>query len=213
MQNSHFIMNEQSLIIKTMAKIIDKEAKRLEILHAAVRVFAEKGVAAAKIQDIAKAAGIAQGTIYIYFKSKEEVFEYILKSHVSAMDAILSSLNDTDTNPRERLRKIVLGIVQETPHDHAVIVLDIMSAMIRDPRYNWAEQSFTGFRKVIADCLKDGIKQGVFRAVDADMLSSSLISLIHGLGLMGLMDHESFPQKKIVEQTLEIILRGIEVPL
>ncbi|MCP4749567.1 MAG: TetR/AcrR family transcriptional regulator [Proteobacteria bacterium] len=195
-----------------MAKIVDKEAKRLEILKAAVRVFAERGVAATKIQDIAKAAGIAQGTIYIYFKNKEEVFEYILKSHVSAMETIMEDLKDDDTDPRQRLKKIVLGIVRETPRDHAVIVLDILSAMIRNPRYNWAGKSFTGFHSTIVDCLEDGIKSGLFEAVDARTLSSAIIGMIHGLGLMGLMDKNQLSQKEVLEQTLEIILRGIGSP-
>ena len=55
-------------------KIIDKEAKKAEILQAAMQVFSRKGVAKTRMADIAVAAGIGKGTIYEYFRSKEEIF-------------------------------------------------------------------------------------------------------------------------------------------
>ena len=57
-----------------MPKIVDKAAKKNEILLAAMRLFAEKGVVNSKMADIAIAAGIGKGTIYEYFRSKEEIF-------------------------------------------------------------------------------------------------------------------------------------------
>jgi AcrR family transcriptional regulator len=60
-----------------------KQARPGEILEAALSVFAEKGFAAARMEDIAAKAGVTKGTIYLYFPSKEEVFKSLAREHVS----------------------------------------------------------------------------------------------------------------------------------
>ena len=61
-----------------MAKIIDKEEKRCDIALSAITLFCEKGIQQTSIDQIAKSAGVAKGTIYLYFKNKEElIFEVI----------------------------------------------------------------------------------------------------------------------------------------
>ena len=60
-----------------------KQARPGEILDAALAVFAEKGYAAARMEDIALKAGVTKGTIYLYFPSKEEVFKSLAREHVS----------------------------------------------------------------------------------------------------------------------------------
>src|SRR6185312_14998593 len=59
-----------------------KQARPGEILDAALKVFAEKGFAAARMEDIAKRAGVTKGTIYLYFPSKEEVFKQLVREAV-----------------------------------------------------------------------------------------------------------------------------------
>jgi len=59
-----------------------KQARPGEILEAALTVFAEKGFAAARMEDIAAHAGVTKGTIYLYFPSKEEVFKSLAREHI-----------------------------------------------------------------------------------------------------------------------------------
>ena len=56
-----------------MAKIIDKDEKRGDIALASIALFCEKGIQQTSIDQIAKSAGVAKGTIYLYFKNKEEI--------------------------------------------------------------------------------------------------------------------------------------------
>ena len=56
-----------------MARTLDREARRAEIVSAATAAFAERGIAHTAVSDIVKAAGVAQGTFYLYFKSKDDV--------------------------------------------------------------------------------------------------------------------------------------------
>jgi TetR/AcrR family transcriptional regulator, fatty acid metabolism regulator protein len=76
-------MNDYSFMPRTRT-----DDKRQRILDAAVRVFARKGYFASRVSDVAKAAGIADGTIYLYFRNKDDVlvslFDEIMSEHVEA---------------------------------------------------------------------------------------------------------------------------------
>src|SRR5579859_4356229 len=72
-----------------------KQARPSEILDAAVAEFAEKGFAAARMDDIASRAGVTKGTIYLYFRSKEEVFKSLIR------DSIGQTITTTSSDARE----------------------------------------------------------------------------------------------------------------
>ena len=62
-----------------MPRVTDVEGRREQILRAAVTVFSERGYASATISDIANEAGVAHGTVYLYFRSKAEIFRYLVR--------------------------------------------------------------------------------------------------------------------------------------
>src|SRR5256712_11569644 len=80
--------------------------KREAILRAATRVFARNGYFSSKVADIARAADVADGTVYLYFKSKEEILHSIFDQNMA--DAIASGrkLIRALSDPREKLRRI-----------------------------------------------------------------------------------------------------------
>src|SRR3954462_8626544 len=80
--------------------------KRKAILRAATGIFARNGYFNSKVAEIARAAGVADGTVYLYFKSKEEILHSIFDASVES--AILEGRRQLETiaDPRERLRRI-----------------------------------------------------------------------------------------------------------
>jgi AcrR family transcriptional regulator len=87
-----------------------KEQRPDEVLQAALKVFVEKGFGAARLEDIAAEAGISKGTIYLYFASKEDVFEALvqetLKPNLAAMAAAIESFKGSNAE----LLRHVLGL-------------------------------------------------------------------------------------------------------
>ncbi|MDQ3134366.1 MAG: TetR family transcriptional regulator, partial [Acidobacteriota bacterium] len=80
--------------------------KREAILRAATRVFARNGYFNSKVADVARVAGVADGTVYLYFKSKEEILHSIFDRNTS--EAIVEGRRQLDeiADPREKLRRI-----------------------------------------------------------------------------------------------------------
>ena len=108
-------------------KVIDKKAKRQEILKAAMTVFARKGVAGTKMTDVAESAGIGKGTIYEYFKSKEEIFSEAFQHFLEQMDSIMARRLFRVHDPMEKLKALIAGwfdVMQTVSTDFLEITME-----------------------------------------------------------------------------------------
>src|SRR5262245_60282889 len=98
--------------------------KRTRILDAAVKVFAAEGIYNAKVSQIAQAAGVADGTIYLYFKSKDDLLINLFEDRMELVNANLRAAIETESSAIERLRRIVrlhFDLV-ETDRDMAEVI-------------------------------------------------------------------------------------------
>src|SRR5580658_10791718 len=89
--------------------------KRERILDAAVRVFAKKGFYATRVSEVAKAAGVADGTIYLYFKSKDELLVSLFEDRVERLLAFLEADLPRAGSASDKLRRIIelqLGLLE-----------------------------------------------------------------------------------------------------
>src|SRR5439155_14870597 len=83
------------------------EGKRERILEAAIKVFAAEGFYNAKVSQIAQAAGVADGTIYLYFKSKDDLLINLFEDRMEMVNANLREAIDTESSAIARLKRIV----------------------------------------------------------------------------------------------------------
>src|SRR5437667_11700153 len=91
--------------------------KRELILRAATRVFARNGYFNSKVADIARAADVADGTVYLYFKSKEEILHSIFDQNMAEAIASGRKLIEKIRDPREKLRRIARLHLQRLRED------------------------------------------------------------------------------------------------
>src|SRR4029453_9176360 len=85
------------------------EARRLQLIDTALDVFAAKGLEAATIKDLSDAAGVAQGLLYQYFRSKEELLEAVLQRHYFLPEIRRITSPDRDRPAAEVLLEVALG--------------------------------------------------------------------------------------------------------
>jgi AcrR family transcriptional regulator len=89
------------------ARKTDAGARRQAILEAALTVFAEHGYEAARLDDVARRAGVAKGTLYLYFNDKEALFESLIRS---AIDPVLERLKTVSAVPDLPLSQVLEGL-------------------------------------------------------------------------------------------------------
>ncbi|HSB27072.1 MAG TPA: TetR/AcrR family transcriptional regulator, partial [Pyrinomonadaceae bacterium] len=97
--------------------------KRQAILRAAIAVFAHNGYFNSKVADIAREAGVADGTVYLYFKSKEDILHSIFDRSVDEALADAKNKVETISDPREKLRQIALLHLERLGADRDLAVV------------------------------------------------------------------------------------------
>jgi TetR/AcrR family fatty acid metabolism transcriptional regulator len=141
-----------------------RAGKRDAILRAAIDVFAERGYFNAQVADVARAAGVAAGTVYLYFRSKDDllvsIFEKTMRDAIEDGRAIVAPLRD----PIERLAAIARVHLERMGRDRSLAV--VFQVELRQSTKFMERFSSTLLREylgVIRAIIVDGQKAGVFR--------------------------------------------------
>ena len=138
--------------------------KRDRILKAAVKVFARAGFHATRVSEVAKAAGVADGTIYLYFKSKEELLVSLFEDRVEKLLAFMREELPKQPNAPARLRAVIdmqLGLL-EGERELAEVITVILRQSTRLMK-EFAAPRFTAYLDAIARIVSEGQASGDFR--------------------------------------------------
>jgi TetR/AcrR family fatty acid metabolism transcriptional regulator len=138
--------------------------KRERILQAAIKVFAKNGFYATRVSEIAKAAGVADGTIYLYFKSKDDVLITIFEDGINRLLVILREVAESDEPFENRITRIIelqLGLLEEQRDLAEVITVNLRQSSRLLKQY--ATPLFMQYIDVIAGVVREGQEKGAFR--------------------------------------------------
>lgn len=145
------------------------EERRRQILTAAAQVFAEKGFDRATIADIAQAAGVAEGSIYNYFKNKSDLLINIprqaIQPTVESMSAQIAAIADAAPPPEQMLTTMVqnmIAMVHQNAHVFR-IMLSALPTMSQSTREKYLNQVVLYTLTTLESYFKKQIDQGVFR--------------------------------------------------
>ena len=190
--------------------------KRNLITDAAVEVFAEKGFHQARISDIAQRAGIADGTIYLYFKNKEDL---LLSIFEEKMDQLLTGLGETLEHvkgPVNRIRAFAkFHFDQVRTNRSAAEVLQIELRLSNKFLKEYRPEKLWAYLGVFGQIIREGQAQGIFRE-DIDPLISSwaFFGAMDELAMQWVLtrNQSRFPLEATSQQVAEIFIRGLLVP-
>ncbi|MBX7449617.1 TetR family transcriptional regulator KstR2 [Mycolicibacterium sp. 3033] len=147
--------------------------RRDELLRLAAAMFAERGLRATTVRDIADSAGILSGSLYHHFSSKEEMVDEVLRGFLDWLFDRYQQIVATEPNPLERLRGLFMASFEAiaTRHAEVVIYQDEAKRLSSQPRFAYVEERNRQQRKMWVDVLTEGIEQGLFRPdVDVDLV-------------------------------------------
>ena len=185
--------------------------KREAILRAAIKVFAQKGYFNSKVADIAGAAGIADGTVYLYFKSKDEIlhsiFDRAMDDFISEGEREIAELEE----PQEKLRRIAELHLEKLGADRDLAI--VFQIELRGSTKFMEEFSAAGFAdylKIIQQTIEDGQKSGVFRkdlkpVVGAKILYGALDEMVTNW----ILSKKSYALKPMANEVLKVFFGGV----
>ncbi|MBN1946378.1 MAG: TetR/AcrR family transcriptional regulator [Bradymonadales bacterium] len=188
--------------------------KRMRILEGALRVFAAKGFYKTRVSEIAKEAGVADGTIYNYFKSKDEI---LISLFEVKMDGILERLGqELKGGVEERLRKYIeahLSLAVEDPALAEFITVELRQSdkFLRE----YKNPKFSQFLRVLSGLIEEGQQLGHFRSdLDARVVARAIFGALDEilLALTWASKSGEIQLAEIANQVADCFLCGLNVP-
>lgn len=185
--------------------------KREAILRAAIKIFAGKGFFNSKVADIAKEAGVADGTVYLYFKNKDDilhsVFDRAMDEFIAEGKKELAALED----PQDKLRRIAELHLEKLGADRDMAI--VFQVELRGSTKFMQEFSAAGFSeylKIIQQIITEGQKKGIFRKdlkpiVCAKILYGALDEMVTNW----ILSKNSYPLAPMAQEVLKVFFGGV----
>ena len=186
-------------------------SKRERILRAAVDVFAEFGYFNAKVSQIAKAAGVADGTIYLYFDGKEDLLITIFREHtrnyLRSLEQSLANINRAE----DRLRIAVRHHLETLGRDRALaIVSQVELRHTLKFMSLFSQQEVADYLNVIRRIVEYGQQEGTFRRnVHPQLVAKSIFGVLDEMVTSWILSEKEYDLAASSEQIADLILTGL----
>src|SRR3954463_14969243 len=185
--------------------------KREAILRAAISVFAHNGYFNSKVADIAREAGIADGTVYLYFKSKEEILHSIFDRSVEEALGAAKEQVKRITDPGEKLRQIAYMHLERLGADRDLAV--VFQVELRGSTKFMEEFSAAGFAEYLAligSTFEEGQRAGLFRPeLNARVVAKILFGALDEMATNWILSKRRYKLTPMADQVLDIFLNGV----
>lgn len=187
--------------------------KGAAILRAAIRVFANNGYFNSKVADIAREAGVADGTVYLYFKNKEDILHSIFNRSVDEAITEVRRQIDELPDPKEKLRRIAHLHLERLGADRDLAV--VFQVELRGSTKFMEEFSAAGFAEYLAlirATFEEGQRAGVFRRdLNAKIVAKVLFGALDEMATNWILSKRRYKLAPMADQVLDIFLNGVSV--
>ena len=148
-------------------------SRRDELLDLAATMFAERGLRATTVRDIADSAGILSGSLYHHFKSKEQMVEEVLRDFLDWLFTRYQEIVGREADPLERVKGLFMTSFEAIENRHAQVVIyqDEAKRLSGLPQFEFVDARNREQRRMWVDVLKQGVKEGCFKPdIDVDLV-------------------------------------------
>ena len=188
--------------------------KRRKVLSAAVSLFLQKGYAATTMDEIAAKAGIAKGTVYLYFRDKADLYASLLEERIGALLGELEKIAALPAAPANRLEAMVRCNLQfiAKRYSGAEFMADLSVGhdpdMLKTVRTRFTPR-FAAILQLFAGVIREGTEQRVFRAVDPFATAARIFGLINVNLMRRAIDRRPIAPARETASLVDLILHGV----
>lgn len=187
--------------------------RKKQIINAAEDVFMQKGFDHARMDDIAEETGLSKGTLYLYFKSKEDLITAILDRMFQYEFRQFEALNLTEMNAVDAIWKItdlltkdILGLQRLMP-----IVYQFLALAFRNKHVQLALKKYINqYVDILIPIIQRGIDAGEFRQVDAREVAIAMGAMIEGTLLLWVYDKSLVKPEYHIRSGMNLLLEGVQ---
>jgi len=216
MQLSPGTMNKTVPLPSPGKRELHKEARRIAIIDAALEEFTAQGFTATKLDDVAVRAGIGKGTIYLYFDSKEKLFEEVVRRNLlpgrELAETFIANFEGSASELLSNHFRNMYGFMQEEKIPPLVAM--VLGEAVRFPNLSrfFHDELIRHSQNILRGIIARGIASGEFRASAADLHTQLLIAPVLIGAIWNLQFREVAPidMQSYAESHIDYILRGLK---
>jgi TetR/AcrR family transcriptional regulator, fatty acid metabolism regulator protein len=204
-------MNHHSAFFAMSPVRSNQVDKREAILRAATGVFAQKGYFNAKVSDIARSASIADGTVYLYFKSKEEIlhsiFERTMSDAIAEAQEQLAALNDA----REKLKCLARLHLERLGTDRELaIVFQVELRGSTKFMEAFSAAGFAEYLRLIRETIEEGKQAGIFRTeLNAKVCAKVFFGALDEMATNWILSERDYQLEGLADAVADIFFNGV----
>lgn len=189
----------------------EREARRRSILQAAIETFAEQGFAAARTRDIAARAGVAEGTIYLYFDSKDELLLTAFRETVREFSASVERLLEDARPFRERLTEFIASQFVQIERDPALASVLLFESRQSTKFYGGSvREVLRTYASAVERLLRSGIERKELREdLDLPLTRRLLVGALEEVELNWLLSDRVRPLTPLAAEVASTFVRGV----
>ena len=195
----------------SVSKFMRDPDKPQQIIDAAIRVFARGGYYNSRVSDIAREAGIASGTIYLYFKTKDEILVTLFREKMAEWVALVRREIATERDPLAKIRKIValhFKVLEESPDLAEVVQVELRQGQKFFRGASAHEVS--AYFDVINDVLEEGVSAGLIRRdLPVKVATKMLFGAMDQLATSWVLGKRGYRLTEAAEPVATIFLQGV----
>ena len=186
-------------------------SKRERILRAAVDVFAQSGYFNAKVSEIAKAAGVADGTIYLYFDGKEDLLITIFREHTRSYLQSLETQLATVSRPEDRIRTAIRHHLETLGRDRALAVVSQVELRHSLKFMSlFSQQEVADYLNMLRKIVEHGQAEGVFRrTLHPQLVAKAVFGVLDEMVTSWILSEKDYALSDQAEQVSDLILTGL----
>jgi AcrR family transcriptional regulator len=185
---------------------------RQYIFESAAGVFTKKGYHKTTVEEIAAAIGVSKGTIYYYFKNKEELYLAIIREGIDLFHEQLAKAAQSPASPHDKIKKLIRGHFIFCGKEKDLVFLFLKELGSIDFSREILADMLAKCLKVYRDVIEEGIENGVFRPVNSEIITSALFGMLTITAFHYLSYAREIPLEPVSTALEDIFFKGILAP-
>lgn len=186
------------------------EETRTKIIESAINLFSVRGYTAASVDEICKAAGVSKGAFYHHFESKQVMFLALLDGWLKTIDNAIDA--SRDKSAPETFRQLIeaFPFIFQSAGNHLPMYMEFWLQASRDEKIWQASIApYRRYHRYFTSLIKQGVDEGSFAQVDAQLVSRMIISMAMGLLLQSLFDPEGANWEKTARESTSLLINSL----
>ena len=188
------------------------DERKAQILNAAESVFTKKGFDEARMDDIAEKTGLSKGTLYLYFKSKDDLIIAILDRVFQREFRQLENLKEGGTSSSDAIWKLtdlvtkdIIDILRLIPILYGFLALAFRNKYVQRALKEYENR----YLNILIPIIQQGIDLGEFRQVDAGEVAIAAFAIIEGTLLLWVYDKSIIDPERHIRSGMKLLLEGV----